>query len=90
MLAKKEILYEEFINWPDGIFYKVLGSKLNKILRDIIRKLRIFDHINEITIMGNLSKNSTKYLQKRFKRKLIIFHFLMEISKILVTNLVTK
>lgn len=70
--AKKEItLYEELINWPDGIFAKVLGSKLNKIPgRDIIRKLRIPDHINEITIMGNLSKNSTKYLQKRFKRKI--------------------
>ena len=67
---QKKVIYEELINWPDGIFAKVLGSKLNKIPgRDIIRKLRIPDHINEITIMGNLSKTS-KIFTKRFKKKI--------------------
>ena len=71
-LAKKEIVtYNELINWPDGVFAKVMNKKLEKIPgREIVRKLKIPKYIKKITILGNLSKKSKIYLNKRYNRKI--------------------
>lgn len=70
--AKNEIeTYDELINWPDGVFAKVLDKKLKKIPgREIVRKLKVPKHISRITVIGNLSKNSKLYLKKKYKKKI--------------------
>ncbi len=69
--AKGEIIaYNELINWPDGVFAKVLNKKLAKIPgRDVIKKIKIPKNISKITILGNLSENSRIYLQNKFHIK---------------------
>ncbi len=63
--------YDELINWPDGIFAKVLNKKLKKIPgREIVRKLKLPNNIKKITVLGNLSHKSENYLKKIYKKKI--------------------
>lgn len=70
--AREEIItYDELINWPDGVFAKVVNKKLGKIPgREIVRNLKIPKYIKKITILGNISERSQNYLEKVFKRKI--------------------
>ena len=56
-------------HWPDGIWVK-RHIDLPKIPgREIIRKIILPKKIKKILVLGNLSKKSSDYLRKRFKRK---------------------
>lgn len=76
-LAKSQInTYNELINWPDGVFAKIVNKKLTKTPgREIIKKLKIPKHIKKITIFGNLTKTSEIYLKRKYK---------MNINKVLL------
>lgn len=66
-------LYENLYHWPDGIFAKTIKSKQPKIAgREILKKLNISNFgINKIHVLGNLSLLSKKYLEKKFKKKIV-------------------
>jgi hypothetical protein len=70
---KKDIkLHSTLINWPDGTFSKTLSLNIKKVPgREIIRKLNFKNSaINQITVIGNLSEISKKYLKKLYKIKI--------------------
>ena len=72
-IENKVKLYKNLIHWPDGIFVKNLSSDANKIPgREIVRNIKIAKNINKITVLGSLPAQSLKYLNKRFKNKIII------------------
>lgn len=59
------------IHWPDGVFSKKISDLNIKIPgREIIRSLKIPKTIKRITVIGNLSKNSTLFLKKLYKLKI--------------------
>ena len=72
-LAKNEInLHSNLINWPDGIFSKIYEKKINKIPgRKLLNDLIIPKSIKRLIVLGNLSKNSKKYLEKKYKKKIV-------------------
>ena len=70
--AKGEIKKNKYlINWPDGIFSKKISDLNVKIPgRVIVRSLKIPKKIKQITVIGNLSKNSMLYLRSLYKKKI--------------------
>jgi hypothetical protein len=55
------------MNWPDGIFSKIIEKKIRKIPgRDILKYIRIDNSIKKIVVLGNLSLTGRNYLQKKF------------------------
>jgi len=65
-------LYKNLIHWPDGIFVKNFDNHIRKIPgREIIKNMRIASNINQITVFGSLPALSLKYLNKKFKNKII-------------------
>lgn len=72
-LAKGEIkLDKNLINWPDGVFSKLIRKKIKKIPgRQVLSDLKITNDIKRIIILGNLSKASKNYLKLRFKLPII-------------------
>ena len=68
---KKILIYKELVNWPDGIFSKLISSKLRKIPgRDILRKLVLPKEIKKISVLGTLSPLGKNFLKKKFKKKI--------------------
>jgi hypothetical protein len=66
--SKKINNFPSLINWPDGIFSKIYGYSIKKIPgRQIVRKLKLPKKIKEILIVGNITKKSIKYMEKKFK-----------------------
>ena len=64
-------IYDEMINWPDGVFAKFLNKKLKKIPgRDIVKKISIPKYIKKITVIGNLTKKSEFFLKKTYNREI--------------------
>ena len=56
-------------HWPDGIWIKK-HIEIEKIPgRDLVKNLKIPKYIKKILVLGNLSRNSKNYLEKRFKLK---------------------
>jgi len=57
-------------HWPDGIF----ASKIFKIKkipgRDLINNLKLDKKIKIINVIGNITKRSKNYLDRKFKRKI--------------------
>ena len=72
-LAKGEIkLSKDLINWPDGIFSKLIKKKIKKIPgRKVLSAIKISDDIKRIFILGNLSESSKNYLKLNFKVPII-------------------
>ena len=70
--AKGEIKKNKYlINWPDGIFSRKISDLNVKIPgRVIVRSLKIPKKIKQITVIGNLSKNSLLYLRSLYKKKI--------------------
>tara|TARA_B100001063_G_C16757068_1_gene553737 strand:+ start:16 stop:1491 length:1476 start_codon:yes stop_codon:yes gene_type:complete len=68
--ANKELFTKKILfHWPDGIWLKK-HINIKKIPgRNLIRNLKIPKNINKIIVLGNLSNNSKKYLEKKFKLK---------------------
>ena len=65
-------LYKNLIHWPDGIFVKNFSSLVSKVPgREIVKNLKLTRKINRITVLGSLPAQSLKYLNKRFKNKII-------------------
>ena len=81
------ILYKNLINWPDGTFSKTVNYNLKKIAgREILRNLDIDKrYINQLTIIGNLSDFSKKYLSSKYQ--LPIKHINLPYGSI---NVITK
>lgn len=64
-------LYKNLIHWPDGRYSKSIYEKLEKIPgRQILRELNIPKKIKQLTIFGNLSHKSEKFLQQKYNRKI--------------------
>ena len=72
-VAKDEIkLNKNLINWPDGVFSKIVKKKIKKIPgRQVLSELSITNDIKKIVVLGNLSKNSLEYLKARFNLPVI-------------------
>ena len=71
-IEDKVKLYKNLIHWPDGIFVKNFDTHVRKIPgREIIKNIKITRDIKQITILGSLPPQSLKYLNKRFKNKII-------------------
>lgn len=70
---KKVSLYETLYHWPDGIYAKkITNNNVIKIPgRTLIQKIKIPKQISRIYIIGNLNKNSKKYLYNLYQRKII-------------------
>lgn len=68
-LSSGEIKLNKYlINWPDGIFkMRFFGNKIPKVSGlDIITNIKIPNTIENIYILGSLSKNSKEFLVKKF------------------------
>jgi hypothetical protein len=63
------ILKNKFlVNWPDGLFSKVLKKGIKKIPgREIILKIKLSKDISEIIVLGNLEAAGKNLLNNRFK-----------------------
>ena len=68
--ANQELYPNKFLyHWPDGIWIKNLIN-INKIPgRDIIERVKINNSIKKILVLGHVSHNSKKYLERKFKIK---------------------
>jgi hypothetical protein len=63
-------IYKNLIHWPDGVFVKDVSYHIKKIPgRKILDKMQIPNHINQITVMGNLPIKSRNFLIKKYKKK---------------------
>jgi glycosyltransferase involved in cell wall biosynthesis len=82
-LAKGEIkLDKNLINWPDGVFSKLIQKRIKKIPgRQVLSDLQITNDIKRIIIMGNLSKISKDYLKLKYK-KIPIIHKVLPFGSI--------
>ena len=70
--ANREVFPKKILfHWPDGIWLKN-HLDIDKIPgRDIIKNIKIPNNINKILVLGNLSGRSKKFLEKKFKLKVI-------------------
>ena len=70
--ANRELFPSKFLyHWPDGLWVKK-HINMNKIPgRELLKKIQIPRLINQIYVLGNLSNNSKKFLQKKFKINVI-------------------
>tara|TARA_B110000008_G_scaffold277539_1_gene319045 strand:+ start:7932 stop:8591 length:660 start_codon:yes stop_codon:yes gene_type:complete len=71
-LERKIKINNKFIFWNDGIIGSFF-SNLKKIPgSDLITKIIYNDTIEKICIIGNISKKSKKFLEKKSKKKIIV------------------
>ncbi len=70
--ANKELSTEKILfHWPDGIWLKK-HIDIEKIPgRELLKNLKIPKQINKILVLGNLSEYSKKFLEKKFKLKVL-------------------
>ena len=68
--SKKLNLHEDLYHWVDGIWAKKFVNLDKKPGRDVLQELVLTKEIKNITVIGNLTKKSKKYLYKRFKVKI--------------------
>lgn len=68
--ANKEVFTEKALfHWPDGIWTKK-HINIDKIPgREVIKNLKIPKNIKKISVLGNLTSYSKKFLENRFKLK---------------------
>ncbi len=76
------------INWPDGIFSKILKKNIKKIPgRDIILSIKLIKNIKEIVVFGNLKPDGKKFLEKKFKLPIINIKLPYATTEKIVDNL---
>lgn len=64
----------DFYMWPDGYYAKriIKNSQVKKIPgREIISNLKLNENIQNIVVIGNLSIVARKFLENKFKKKII-------------------
>lgn len=74
IMQKKISLQKNLFFWPDGISINFFQKKftLKKVPgRDLIKNLILPNYINDIVIVGNLSKTSKIYISQKFINKKI-------------------
>ena len=66
--SNKIKLHNYLLNWPDGIFKsRFYGKEIAKISGlNLLNSLKIPKSIDNIYVIGSLSENSKKFLQKKF------------------------
>ena len=69
LYASEISLKINLINWLDGLWAEKFINLKKKPGREILNKLKLPKNINEIVVVGNLSKKSLKYLKKKFEIK---------------------
>ncbi len=71
--SKKDLYpLKDLYHWPDGVFTKRVINNIKKIPgRDIVQNIKIPKTIKTINIIGNISKKSILFLEKKFKKKVI-------------------
>ena len=72
--ANKLKLNPNIYHWPDGIFSKSFfrADNIRKISgRELLLNLEIPDFVNRIYILGNLTKFSRDFLEKKFNKEII-------------------
>jgi len=68
---KKVFPYKNLFHWPDGIFLKKIVNVKKIPGRKILNEIKINKKIKHIRVIGNLHEISKKFLEKKYKRKLI-------------------
>ncbi len=70
--ANNEVFTKKTLfHWPDGVWLK-RHIDIDKIPgRDLIKYLKIPNDIKKILVLGNLSKDSKLFLEKKFKLKVV-------------------
>ena len=69
--AKKDLYpRKNLFHWPDGIFIKKIIDIKKIPGRLILKKIKLDKKIKKINVIGNLSKLSLKYLEKKFNLKI--------------------
>ena len=70
--ANKDLFISKTLfHWPDGIWIKNHIESKKIPGRELLNNLQTFDCIKKIYVLGNLSNNSKKFLEKKFKLKII-------------------
>ena len=70
-MDNKVRIYKDLVHWPDGVFIKNINILIKKIPgRKILEELKIPKEIKQITVFGNLPKESKIFLEKKFKKKI--------------------
>ena len=71
----KNIIYKNLYHWPDGylpLFLTKNYQGINKIAgRNLLRQLKLSKNIKTIHVYGNLIPIQKKYLETRFKIKIL-------------------
>jgi hypothetical protein len=76
------------INWPDGIFSKILKKNIKKIPgRDIILSIKLIKTIKEIVVFGNLKPDGKKFLERKFKLPVTNINLPYDTTEKIVDNL---
>jgi glycosyltransferase involved in cell wall biosynthesis len=76
------------INWPDGIFSKILKKNIKKIPgRDIILRIKLIKTIKEIVVFGNLKPDGKKFLERKFKLPVTNINLPYDTTEKIVDNL---
>jgi glycosyltransferase involved in cell wall biosynthesis len=70
-VAKKVYPHKNLYHWVDGIWAEKYTNLKKKPGRDLVKNLIIPKEIENILIIGNISKRSKDYLIKKKKKKLI-------------------
>jgi exopolysaccharide biosynthesis WecB/TagA/CpsF family protein len=75
LMEKKICMQKNIFFWPDGISINFFQKKkkIKKIPgRELVKNLVLPNYINEVVIVGNLSKLSKDYISKKYIEKKII------------------
>ena len=67
------ILHKNLFHWPDGLWIKKHIDIKKTPGKELLENLKLNNSIRCINVIGNLSENSKKYLEKKFKLKIINF-----------------
>jgi glycosyltransferase involved in cell wall biosynthesis len=71
-LQNNKIKFPHLYHWPDGLFAKLLNIKINKIPgRIILNKLKLYNNIKRIIVLGNLDIIAKNKLVYNFKKRVI-------------------
>ena len=69
--AGKVYPHKDLYHWVDGVWAEKYTNLKKKPGRDLLRQLKIPKNIKNILVIGNVSKISKKYLEKKHKLKII-------------------